>query len=224
MTGHRDGGMTMKFAYKVVSLFLLTASIATKNTYAWNEQLLNGNELLNYINQVVAGSLDAIKELPPQQQQQVLATMERENIYPELDVNLVNMQTSSLPLCAPGYWGANWAKEDIEERSTTSGLKYQVGPNCYRFQPGDCGSDSDDAMVSFYLGNHAESLAELRPLLKWTSSSDYVRLYMALTHLGKFRSRVYEQTKDGQRDNYNVYICLPGYLFLYMDTIVIRKY
>ncbi len=214
----------MKFAYKRIGLFMLAISIGAGIAYARNEQLLSGNELLDYINQVVTGDLNVIKQLPTHQQRQVLATMERENIYPELDDNLVNTQTSSLPLCAPGYWGASWAKEDIEERSTTSGLKYQVGPNCYRFQPGDCGSDSDDAMVSFYLGNHAESLAELRPLLKWTSSSDYVRLYMALTHLGKFRSRVYEQTKDGQRDNYNVYICLPVYLFLYMDTIVIRKY
>lgn len=187
---------------------------------------LTGFEVHEIISQILRGDYAQFNELPLRQQRQVFSTIARERIYPDDSQKLgfVFDTMAVLPICSPGYWGANQAGEVIEHNGQTLGLKYQVGPNCYRWDDtGDCGG-TDDIRLSFYFGNHAESLAQLAPMLRWATNSIAATLYLMVVHGGKISSRVYEQTEGGGRDNYNVYACIPGYLYPYINTFVIRKY
>lgn len=149
---------------------------------------------------------------------------QRLNFYPDLDDSpdvAYLASTPALPCCGE-YWGANYEVETIiEQKDSTNGMLYHVGPNCYLWatQVDECGDDFDDFMLSFWFGYHNESLATLRSKLRWTSSSSWVK-----TLISKLSGRVYEQTYGGGSDNYNIYVCLDGYFERYMTTFDMRKY
>lgn len=157
-------------------------------------------------------------------------SLQEYGIYPDLE-GMPAPPPSSLPWCG-SYWGHYATAETIEQRNSTSGMLYHVGPNCYMWAPdsdtsdelnGDCSSasdnDTDDFMLSFYFGNHSESPGTLKSMLKWTSSSVWVRAL-----LGSLSGRLYDQTAGDGADNYNVYTCLDDYFDPYLTTFDLRKF
>lgn len=144
------------------------------------------------------------------------------------DMLLTAPTGNNLPYCSGGYWGSYAEGESIEQNDSTSGLKYEVGPNCYMWAPdsdgngeSDCGGASDDFMLSFYFGYHNENAATLSDKLRWTSTESKPR---DSWYLNSLSARLYEQTKGGGADNYNVYVCLDDKWFDYFPTFRIRKY
>lgn len=182
-----------------------------------NSPEIDIEEIYRIIDELLLHDDTTFNTLSAEQKKIVVREIIKNKIYPNDDLRHFK---SSLPYCNGGYWGANWQYESIEPRYSTSGLLYEVGPNCYMWAPGDdCGADHDDYMLSFYFGNHAESLSQLRPMLKYTSTSWWVRAV-----LFDLSSRVYEQTPGGERDNYNIYSCIDDYYYPYLSTFIMRKY
>lgn len=123
----------------------------------------------------------------------------------------VEAEEKSLAICS-GFWGSYAVAERVENRSS-SGYLYEIGSNCYLYpewygESSACGGGGGDPMVSFYFGNHAESASALAPMLKVTSSNSCVAGWMSALFPSGLASRVYEQTRGGTRDNYNVYSCV----------------
>ena len=176
-------------------------------------------------------AMELISSLDREELDSLVDELQLRNVYPdsfEEDNRAVNedeiidipISETSHTYCGGGYWGANWQHESIEQRDSTSGLLYETGPNCYFWAPGaDCGTDYDDFMLSFYFGNHAESLSQLRPMLRWYSTH-----WIPRALIGTMDARVYEQTSGGGRDNYNIYACLDDYFLEYYHTFRMRKY
>lgn len=134
-------------------------------------------------------------------------------------------KTTGLPYCS-GLWGYYAVQEWLDYKGTSSGLKYEVGPNCYMWADevdgAICGDDGDDDfLLSFYLGNHAESADTLSDMLYWYSTHWWLQAYFFMVD---FNGRLYQQTKEGGRDNYNYYMCADDYYFKYASTFRIRKY
>ena len=129
---------------------------------------------------------------------------------------------SPLPPCG-GYWTLFYDTEVL--RSTWSNqFLYEIGPNCSMPAPGiDCGPDNDD-MLSFYLRNHAENLEILKGKLRFTSTNWAVYLAIRTAHPNGYSARIYEQVKDGQRDNYNAYVCINTNFRPFYRTLRIRKF
>jgi hypothetical protein len=183
-----------------------------------NPEALDTDTIYQIIDELLVQDDSTYNTLTDQQKAIVIEEIKDKRIYP---TGINGVPKASLPYCTGGYWGAGWQYESIEPRYSTSGLKYQVGPNCYMWAPGDdCGTDYDDYMLSFYFGNHAESLSQLRTMLKYTSTNWWVRLVL----IGSLSSRVYEQTSGGGRDNYNIYSCIDDYYYPYLSTFLMRKY
>ncbi len=226
--------MDMKYAvalFVVWFVFFTTLFGQEANT----EQPLDLDRAYAIINELVEGRIEIIYTLTLMEQIQVLRIMEEERIYPRetpvaIDGIMFNQwqpfetDNPNLPSCS-GYWGYYACAETIEYRENTSGLLYEIGPNCYMDAPGsDCGSDDDDYMLSFYFGNHAESYSQLRYQLKWYSTNWFARWYLLTFHQGRMSGRLYQQNPQSGRDNYNVYVCVPGFLGPYLHTFKMRKY
>jgi hypothetical protein len=177
------------------------------------------------INDLLIGDDLALSGLSQADMNELVDRLQTRNIYPD---GAERTTTASLPYCG-GYWGY-YAKMDygevMEENDSTSGFKYQVGPNCYMWAPdsdgngeSDCGGAPDDYMLSFYFGYHSESSAYLASLLRWTSSD-----YMTRLLLSNISFRLYEQKSGGGPDNYNVYTCIDDYFTYALPTFLVRKY
>lgn len=128
---------------------------------------------------------------------------------------------TGLPLCN-GYWGYYAVAEILDGSMSTSGMKYEAAPNCYMWATDldgdghcDCGDDDcgEDIMLSFYLGNHAESADPLSDMLYWNSLLSWFNVYYFWYD---FNGRFYQQTPQSGRDNYNFSpaIIFVGYLYI----------
>lgn len=124
-----------------------------------------------------------------------------------------------LPNCG-GYWDANWGGEFIEQVPWWYPYYYASGPNCYFSAPDDdCGADDYDYMLSFYFGMHDQSLDQLKPILRISTFNWWASIWLR----SGVSARVYEQTRGGQRDNYDIYVCLDPYFIYYFETMQIKK-
>lgn len=201
------------------------------DTAAVTETSFTEQEVQVIVDEMVSsGSDEALAEFTDEELESFVDSLQEYGIYPDLD-DMSAPPPSSLPWCG-SYWGHYATAETIEQRNSTSGLLYHVGPNCYMWAPdsdtsdalhGDCSSasdnDTDDFMLSFYFGYHSESPGTLKSMLRWTSSSSWVRLL-----LGNLSGRLYDQTAGDGADNYNVYTCVDDYFDPYLTTFDLRKF
>lgn len=187
-------------------------------------------EVLAIVDEIMNDDTTTIDTFSDEELEAFIDAMQEYGIYPDLEGEST-AERSSLPYCY-GYWGHYATAETIEKRNSTSGMLYHVGPNCYMWAPdsdtgdalnGDCSSasdnDTDDFMLSFYFGYHSESPGTLKSMLRWTSSSSWVRML-----LGSLSGRLYDQTAGDGADNYNVYTCVDDYFDPYLTTFDLRKY
>lgn len=209
--------LVRKLSVVVVILALISIASCGENSTdtptTIQDQQMSDQEVQIVISQLLTGDTTRFEALHSTQQEQVAQTIIEQRIYPDESVDPTiggtPLMKRSLPDCG-GYWTSYWVYESIEERNNTSGLLYETGPNCCMQAPGDdCGTDHDDYMLSFYFGRHNESIGQLSSMLKWTSSSWWVRAL-----LGSLSARLYQQTPQNGPDNYDVKICIDDYFYL----------
>lgn len=196
-----------------------------------NKQDTAENDIQAIAEEVMSGNYDIIESLSQDEHEQLVDILQENNYYPDINES-DRMPISTLPWCG-GYWGYYAYAETVEKKNSTSGLLYQIGPNCYMWAPdsntsdalnSDCSTaannDTDDFMVSFYFGAHDESASTLNSMLRWTSSNSWVRALVGSNTSG----RMYEQTVGGTTDSYDFYMCLDDYYDPYLVTFLLRKY
>lgn len=199
--------MNARMWFSAIVLFCLELP----TTHAGNNNGgLTKEEAVEISDQAIKGDYISYDELQPEEQHQVIEQIKK----------FVPASIGNLPPCAPGYWGAYGVGEPIEQRNSTAGLNYQIGPNCYRWaSDNSCGTDNNDLMLSFYFGNHAESLEDLRSKIRWSSTNPVINVIPKV-----LSGLIYERVRGGGRDDYNIYACIPTPWIYFADSFLMRKY